>query len=183
MFDLNGCGRVTCLELSHHRARVPLTQRYGGKPLNWDTITELLPALGGFLTVLYSLRSEGSARGRLAKDVELLDKLPEGPARQKLLNFIETQVTELTVRKKRQAGWAAFAAVSVAASIWGTLELVEVGELWAYLTALPVVFYGLVCFYGLTDSLTPKAVEDPAPASPGSVDLTGTPQPNSSTQQ
>jgi hypothetical protein len=142
--------------------------------LSWDTITDLLPAIGGFLTVLFSLRSEGSARGRLAKDVETLGKLPEGAARQKMLAFIERQVIELATRKKREVPAAAFAALVVAASIWGTLKLIQVGEVWAYVVALPVAFLGLVCFYGVVDSLTLKVVED---ATPDSVDLTSD-QPN-----
>lgn len=149
--------------------------------MNGDIAIKLIAAMVPVLTLLVGVRQGGSTRSHLAKDAELLDKLPEGPARQKLLHLIELQLTDLTIVKKRQWGWAVFAAVVVGVSIWGSYELLQLGTWWGTALAMPVIFLGLVCVYGVLDSLALKPVEDsikPPRRRPDSVDLTETtPQP------
>lgn len=107
--------------------------------MTWEDVPHVLSALVVVLTTGLGLLNRGSrARARIHRDLEIAQLLPDGPAKQQLVDSAAQRTLRLLYRDRRDlwlddAVWAAYAA-AVAVAVGSLVALLVGGRSWSDLT-------------------------------------------------
>ncbi len=129
--------------------------------VDWDTFGQVMVAvLAVGAALLQFRRTRGGPRAQIRQDIELLELLPQGPTRDRMVAHVESSVDKLIERetelRRDPMGIGLGIAFIAGAVVAGYFATDAPNFMWAMVLALLAFVFGLIGLVGFIQDVVPR---------------------------